>query len=155
MKEFSLARRCSYQFLYSLLERDSQFNLEDALTNYEAYFQEFLKSYLEIDEENPNNEFNANVEFTCLQWIKTVLKHYTESANDLAIRTKFKQFDKIPSIEKAALLLGFVELKYYSSTPTNVILNEYIELTKKFGTKDTSKFVNAILDKVAKDVRTA
>ena len=56
-------------------------------------------------------------------------------------------------VDRNILRLGVYELLYLHDIPTSVILNEAIEIAKKFGTEDSGSFINGILDKVAKEVR--
>ncbi len=57
--------------------------------------------------------------------------------------------------DRAVLRLGSYEILYCKETPPKVIINEYIELAKRFGSDGkTSKLVNAVLDKLAKEHRT-
>ena len=56
--------------------------------------------------------------------------------------------------DRGLLRLGCYELLYEVQTPTSVIINEYIELAKLYGTEaKTTKLVNAVLDRIAKDHR--
>ena len=63
--------------------------------------------------------------------------------------------EKIDPIEKALLRMGIYELKYRVDVPYRVVINEAIDLAKKFGGTDGHKFVNGILDKVAPRLRSA
>ena len=56
---------------------------------------------------------------------------------------------RIDPVDRAILRLGTYEL-IRTETPPNVVINEAIELAKRFGTTDSGRFVNGILDKVAK-----
>jgi hypothetical protein len=51
------------------------------------------------------------------------------------------------------LKAAIAELLYFSTIPVNVTLDEYIELSKYYGTKKSSKFINGVLDKVVQDLR--
>ncbi|MCA9558321.1 MAG: N utilization substance protein B, partial [Myxococcales bacterium] len=44
------------------------------------------------------------------------------------------------------------ELAFESDVPGRATLNEAIELAKRFGTEDSGKFVNGILDRIAQDL---
>lgn len=59
------------------------------------------------------------------------------------------RFDRIGVCTKLVLRFAIWEL-LNTDTPTNIILNEAIELAKCFSEKDAYKFVNGILDKVVK-----
>ena len=56
---------------------------------------------------------------------------------------------RIDPVDRAILRLGTYELMR-TETPPNAVINEAIELAKRFGTTDSGRFVNGILDKVAK-----
>ncbi|MDH3282951.1 MAG: transcription antitermination factor NusB [Gammaproteobacteria bacterium] len=64
-----------------------------------------------------------------------------------------REFDNIDPVERAILRIGAYELEFRHDVPTNVIVNEAIELAKTFGAEHSYKFVNGILDKLARAVR--
>ncbi|WII95105.1 transcription antitermination factor NusB [Moraxella haemolytica] len=64
-----------------------------------------------------------------------------------------RNFDKLDTIEKAVLLIGAYELKHSLHIPYKVVLDEAMQLNTHFGATDGHKFINAILDRYAKEVR--
>jgi N utilization substance protein B len=63
---------------------------------------------------------------------------------------------RIAIIDKSILRLAIYELIYEAQTPMKVIINEAVEIAKKYGTKDSFTFINAVLDAIAKEIgRTA
>jgi transcription antitermination protein NusB len=60
---------------------------------------------------------------------------------------------QVDPIERAALRLAVYELKYRPDVPYRVILNEAIEVTKRFGADHGHTYVNGVLDKLAQDIR--
>jgi transcription antitermination protein NusB len=56
-------------------------------------------------------------------------------------------------IEHAVLLIGLFELTSKPEVPYRVAINEAVSLSKRFGATDGYKFVNAVLDRAAKEVR--
>jgi transcription antitermination protein NusB len=60
---------------------------------------------------------------------------------------------QIDPIERAALRLAAYELKYRPDVPYRVIINEAIEVTKRFGADHGHSYVNGVLDKLAAQVR--
>jgi N utilization substance protein B len=56
-------------------------------------------------------------------------------------------------IEHAILWLGLHELESHPELPYRVALDEAVQLTKQFGATDGHKFVNAVLDRAAKELR--
>jgi len=64
-------------------------------------------------------------------------------------------FSALDPVEKAILRLGAYELSYKADVPTRVVINEMIELAKVFGSDHSYKFVNGVIDKLAKELRKA
>ncbi len=60
---------------------------------------------------------------------------------------------EIDPIELAVLRLAVYELLQRPDVPYRVVINEALELTKKFGSIDGYKFVNSVLDRTAKKIR--
>ncbi len=56
-------------------------------------------------------------------------------------------------VERAILLMGAYELAERRETPFKVVLNEAIELGKSFGATDGHKYVNGVLEKLARELR--
>jgi N utilization substance protein B len=61
--------------------------------------------------------------------------------------------DELDPVERAILRLGTFELLFRPETPYRVVINECINLAKRFGATDGHKYVNGILDKVARKRR--
>lgn len=64
-----------------------------------------------------------------------------------------RSIDEVDPVERAILRIGVFELQYQPDIPYKVVLNESVNLAKQFGAEDGHKYVNGILDKVAKDLR--
>lgn len=64
-----------------------------------------------------------------------------------------REFDEVNPVELAVLRLASYELKARMDIPYKVVINEALELSKTFGVTDGHKFVNGILDKLAKQLR--
>jgi transcription antitermination protein NusB len=60
---------------------------------------------------------------------------------------------ELDPVELAILRLATYELLFRPDIPYRVIINEALELTKKFGSVEGFKFVNGVLDQVAKRIR--
>ncbi|MBW3567581.1 MAG: hypothetical protein KY410_06430 [Proteobacteria bacterium] len=56
-------------------------------------------------------------------------------------------------VERAILLIGCYELKDRLDVPYRVVINEGVELAKRFGAEDGHRYVNAILDRTAAELR--
>ena len=60
------------------------------------------------------------------------------------------QLKRMAVIDRNVLRIGVFELVYASDIPPKVTINEAVELAKKYGDIESSKFVNGILDKIHK-----
>jgi N utilization substance protein B len=60
------------------------------------------------------------------------------------------QLKRMAVIDRNILRLGVFELKHSTDIPPKVAINEAVELAKKYGDLESSKFVNGILDKIHK-----
>jgi N utilization substance protein B len=60
---------------------------------------------------------------------------------------------EISPIEHAAMWMGAYEFQHCMDVPWRVVLNEYIELAKRFGGTDGHKYVNAVLNGLAPQLR--
>ena len=64
-----------------------------------------------------------------------------------------RPLEQVDPVEKAILWIAGYELLYRLDIPYRVIINEAVELAKKFGAEQGHRFVNSVLDKVAHQVR--
>jgi len=60
------------------------------------------------------------------------------------------QLKRMAVIDRNILRIGVFELVYADDIPPKVTINEAVELAKKYGDLESSKFVNGILDKIHK-----
>jgi len=60
---------------------------------------------------------------------------------------------ELDPIERATLLIGLEELRAHPETPYRVAITEAVNLTRKFGATDGDKYVNAVLDRAARELR--
>ncbi len=70
-------------------------------------------------------------------------------------RLAARGIEQLDAVGRAILLLGLAELKFRDDVPTKVVINEGVELAKRYGGVDSFKFVNAVLDKSARELRRA
>lgn len=66
-----------------------------------------------------------------------------------------RKLDEISPIEHAVMWIGVYELQHCLDVPWRVVLNECIELAKEFGGTDGHKYVNAVLNALARQLREA
>lgn len=66
-----------------------------------------------------------------------------------------RPLNEVDPVELAIVRLGAYELKHRLDVPYKVVINEGIEMAKKFGGTEGHKFVNSILDKLSRRLRLA
>jgi N utilization substance protein B len=66
-----------------------------------------------------------------------------------------KEFSSVNPIELAILRLAIYELLFRLDIPYQVVIKEYVSYTMDMGAEDGHKFVNGLLDKLAKSLRVA
>ena len=131
----SLSRRLALQALYqwqmtgqSFPELRNQYTSDEGYAEVDAeYFQQLLQGV--IDD-------SAALDAMIGQWLD-------------------RPVAQLDPVEHAVLLLGVEELRAHVEVPYKVVLNECVELTKKFGATDGHKFINAVLDRAARQLRAA
>jgi len=61
--------------------------------------------------------------------------------------------DRMPVVDRCILRIAAYELAYEPEVPTAVAITEAVELAKQYSTKDSGRFVNGLLSRVAAEVR--
>ena len=102
--------------------------------------EELISENLEID-----NEFVRNLVYGVI----THLEEIDELANKYMKNWTINRIDKTGA---QILRIGIYEIKYEEDVPNVVAINEAIELAKKYSDDKVRKMINAVLDKVEKDV---
>ncbi len=59
------------------------------------------------------------------------------------------RIDRMSRVDRNILRLGACELLAFRDVPVKVVINEAVELAKRFGTAESSAFVNGVLDRIA------
>ncbi|MDR0724290.1 MAG: transcription antitermination factor NusB [Endomicrobium sp.] len=69
---------------------------------------------------------------------------------DSLIKQHAKNWDleRMATVDRNIIRFAAYEILATPETPINVIINEAVEISKKYSTKDSSKFINGILDKL-------
>lgn len=59
--------------------------------------------------------------------------------------------ERLHSVDRNILRLAIYELLYREDIPAEVVINEAVELAKKYGTERSPAFINGILDRILKE----
>ncbi|MEP1487701.1 MAG: transcription antitermination factor NusB [Algibacter sp.] len=82
---------------------------------------------------------------------KKTLLNKTALNDEIALKTKNWDSDRIANVDYVLLQMAICELKNFSSIPVKVTINEYLEIAKEYSTPKSSIFINGILDKLVKE----
>lgn len=76
---------------------------------------------------------------------------------DASIETNARGWalDRMPALDRAILRLAIFELMSRPEVPVAVVIDEAVELAKRFSTDDSGRFVNGVLAAVAKQTRSS
>jgi N utilization substance protein B len=139
MKPSAAARSRSRQFLVQALYQAQLTGTEFALV-----IDSFTKE---------NNMKRADIDY-----FKDVLRGISndqQKLEELIAGKADRPLDELDPIEKGILMMGVFELCSRIDVPYRVVINEGVELAKSFGGTDSYKYVNSILDSLAKELRQA
>lgn len=95
----------------------------------------------------------TELDFDLFKELLTEISDQTVSLDALYADYLDRSVSMIDPVERAIMRIGSYELQVKPEIPYRVIINECVELTKRFGAEEAHKFVNGILDKVAKKLR--
>lgn len=137
------AREFCLQFLYhfqlpAFLDQKKEV---DSVAIFER-MQEF-KQTLDLDLSSENQAYVARL-------AKGILQQHEELDEILTKYLKNWKLSRISKIEHTIFIMAIYELKYLPEIPGKVVINEAIELGKKYSTKESGAFINGILDSIFK-----
>jgi len=87
------------------------------------------------------------------EWTKGTWENLAQ-CDELIVASIIKwQLSRLSAVDKSILRLAVYQLKFCPDIPPRVVINEAIELAKKFSTAQSSAFVNGVLDAVLKKLK--
>lgn len=124
------SRELALQILYQI-----EMNGGDAEENFNRFWQHF----------SPSEELKAFSQTI----VKGVCNHREEIDTLIEKHSEHWRLKRMTIVDRNILRSAIFELMFCPDIPTKVILNEAIELSKKFSSEKSSSFVNGILDKAS------
>ena len=106
--------------------------------NIDYSVEEIIRENLDID-----NEFVRDIVYGVITYESDIIKEANKYMKEWSI-------ERIDKTGAAILKMAIYELKY-TDTPPIVVINEAIELAKKYSDDDVRKMINAVLDKMIKE----
>jgi len=67
--------------------------------------------------------------------------------------TQHWKFERLAATDRGVLRLAVAELMHMPGTPAKVVLEEAVAIARKYGREDSGRFVNGVLDRIARTIR--
>jgi N utilization substance protein B len=139
--------------LYSLADHEGG-SLEHVLRDFWKNFQ-FRNDVLGEAVDDEDLPIKPEIRHFAEQLVCGVAEHLERIDKELNAYSTNWALDRMARVDLALLRLAAYELMYCHDVPHNVVINEAIEIGKRFGTEETPAFINGILDHLAQQHRTA
>jgi N utilization substance protein B len=127
------ARAYALQLLYAM-DLNEGIVIDDALREYGGAFE------LEVDDKA--------LDFA-RELVRRAAEHRAEIDDVIQTASRNWRLDRMARVDRNILRLAASELRHAPDVPVKVVINEAVELAKRFGTGESAAFVNGILDRIA------
>ena len=142
-----LARITAMQVLYEIDVADhSASNVLD---------QTFADPDLASDDEGPEGDALAAVRERVERLVRGVMENFREIDPYIAEAAPAFPIAQLPAVDRNVLRLAIYELLHESDVPPKAAINEAVELAKRFGGENSSRFVNGVLGTIASKIELA
>lgn len=135
MKNRRISREIALQILYQM-EFDSNLTPAQGLRQYEDHFK--------------NDQSSLDYTQKLIAGIKEHQSQIDETIQKFSINWKIS---RMSHVDRNIIRLSIYEMTHMKDeVPKNASINEAIEIAKKFGSEDSSHFINGILDQISKSL---
>tara|TARA_Y100001936_G_scaffold248963_1_gene298052 strand:- start:91 stop:540 length:450 start_codon:yes stop_codon:yes gene_type:complete len=141
----SAAREFCFQYFFHM-----QLPIFKELREESANSNEAIISSISQFKESTDTLLEKNLFQYVVGQVENTLKHYGELEEKIEQYLTNWKVNRLSKVDHTVLLLAFSELMYHKDTPPKVVINEFVELAKKYGAKESASFVNGVIDKFAK-----
>ena len=143
-------REFALKVLYSLYDHDTEIDgiLDDFWKNFR-----FRNDVLGEPEENDEARVHGHVKTFADTLVRGVVDKLQEIDEVIEKNSKNWALDRMSRVDLSLLRMATYELLYQPDVPASVVMNEAIEIGKRYGTVDTPSFINGILDNIASQSR--
>lgn len=99
------------------------------------------------------DSFELGIDEPAQQFAQSLVAAAVERASEIdqliTASSRNWRLDRMSRVDRNILRLGTCELLAFRDVPVRVVINEAVELAKRFGTAESAAFVNGVLDRVA------
>ncbi len=96
---------------------------------------------------------SATPDAYALELTRGVDEHRDEIDARLRTLSEHWALERMPAVDRALLRIGSYELGWQPDLPIAVVIDEAVDLARQYSTKDSGRFVNALLTRVAEELR--
>lgn len=93
-----------------------------------------------------DKKVNSKIVSFCSQLVNGTIDNIHEIDSCISCHSLNWKLDRMSTVDRNVLRIATYELLFLKETPAPVVINEALEVAKKFGTEDSAKFINGILD---------
>ncbi|HOJ87561.1 MAG TPA: transcription antitermination factor NusB [Pseudothermotoga sp.] len=97
-----------------------------------------------------DREKEDSVKDDVVRYVRGIYENLPQIDEKISVCLENWHFERLSSVDRCVLRLGTYELLYEKDVPIEVTLDEAVELAKKYGTENSGRFVNGVLDRIAK-----
>lgn len=116
----------------------------------ELAFKTIYSKFFNASEEDEFDIADSEgLEFTS-KILKSFATNYQEINETISSHLKGYTIERLYKIDLAILVLAVIELNYIKENPKEVIINEAVELAKKYSTDKSPRFINGVLADIVK-----
>lgn len=141
MRRRTFARECALQMLYQIDLRNRKLMPEDCAEEFWSHRHGDGPAAAGTDTE---------VKDFAMKLVKGVTEKIAEVDAEIERSAEHWKIDRMALVDRNILRIGVCEIIFFSDIPSKVTINEAVELAKKFGDSESPKFVNGVLDKIAR-----
>lgn len=133
------SRECAVQILYQMDSQEKNQNPESITSAIDHFFIHF--------------ESKPDIYNLTSQLVLGTLKHLEAIDALISKHSPNWKINRMATVDRNIARLAAYELLHLPEVPTSVILDEAIEIAKRFGTERSSQFINGLLDPIAHEIR--
>lgn len=113
---------------------------------------ELIKTYWEEMCENTTAEANSEMTEFASNLVIGTIAHLEEIDERISNRAANWRISRMAIVDRNLLRMAVYEFFYQPNTPKTVIINEALEIARRFSTYEATQFINGILDAIKRDL---
>jgi N utilization substance protein B len=119
------------------------YQIDVAASDLDEALERFWKSFEPVERE---------VREQAEEYVRGVARHRRTIDDAIEGVSSNWRLDRMAKVDRNVLRLAVFELQHRPDVPVKVVLNEAIEMGKKYGSESSGAFINGVLDRIAQDL---